>query len=76
MEALSSNFGETNQPFWSVSGCSHLSFLQRVLHDYFSSETVPLHVVVMMMILFIVSCFTTLADDVKEVSVWRTAVLQ
>lgn len=49
-------------------------FSQHVLHNYFSSKTVPLHVMVMM-IIFIVSCFTTSADNVKEVFLWRRAVL-
>lgn len=57
--------------FWGVIGCSHLSFLQHVLHNYFASETVPLPVVMTMMIMmliifFIASCFTTSADTLRR----------
>lgn len=45
-------------------------FLQHELQIYFSSKTVPLHVMMMIIIIFIVSCFTTFppGDNVKRVS--------
>lgn len=66
-----------SQAFWGCMWMLSPIFLQHELQIYFSSKTVPLHVM-MMIIIFAVSYFTTFppGDNVKGVSLWRRAVLQ